>query len=156
MKPDKVSSIFWMVFGSIILYASYNLKLGTLPHPGPGLLPFLAGLILCALSIIVFLSGGMGGRDEKSKGIGQLWAQMQWPKTIIVTVALLFYALIFTHLGFLLSTILLLIFLFRTVEPVRWWVAVGGAIMTSFVSFAIFVLWLQVQLPRGIIERFCF
>lgn len=156
MKIDKVSSIFWMVFGIIVLYSSYHLKIGTLAHPGPGFLPFLSGLILCVISLIVFLRGWKHVHDPKTNRIKQLWAGMNWPKTIIITGALLFYTFILTHLGFLLSTILLLIFLFRIVEPVRWFVAVGGGLIATFVSYAIFVLWLQVQLPRGIIERIWF
>lgn len=156
MKPDQVSSIFWMVFSVIIIYASYKLGLGSLAHPRPGLLPFLSGVVLFAVSIIVFLRGGISTSHEKAKGIRQLWEGMNWSKTIIVTIALVLYTLLFSHLGFLLSTILLLIFLLRAIEPVRWFVAIGGSMIVSFVSFAIFVLWLQVQLPKGIIERFCF
>ena len=138
-----------------MMYSSYKLKLGDLAHPGPGLLPFLAGLGLFILSMTVFLRGGISDHG-KAKGIKELWEGTNWSKTVIVAVALLLYALIFCHLGFLLSTILLLIFLLRAIEPVRWFAAVGGAIIASFASFAVFALWLQVQLPRGIIERFCF
>ncbi len=156
MKPDRVSSIFWMGFGVMMIYSSYKLELGTLAHPGPGFLPCVSGLILCVLSIIVFLKGRVGDRDGKAKKIGQLWEGMSWSKTIIVTVSLILYSLVFTHIGFLLSTILLLIFLLKAIEPVRWSVAVGGALIAAFASFAVFALWLQVQLPRGIIERLCF
>jgi putative tricarboxylic transport membrane protein len=156
MRPDNLSSIFWMAVSLLIMYSSFKLKLGNLVHPGPGFLPFMAGLILCVLSILVFLIGGRGAHDGKARSIRQLWEGMNWSKTIVVTVALLLYPLIFTHLGFLLTTTLLLIFLLRAIEPVRWFVAVGGALMASFVSFAVFALWLQVQLPRGMIESFFF
>ncbi len=95
-------------------------------------------------------------QEEKAKRIGQLWAGMNWPKALIVTLALLAYTLTFTYLGFLLGTIALLMFFLKVVDPVRWLTAVGVAILASFISFAVFVLWLQVQLPRGIIERFLF
>jgi len=156
MKPDRVSSIFWMAISAVIMYSSYKLKLGDLAHPGPGFLPFLAGLILCGLSMLVFLREGRSAQGEKTERMRQLWEGMNWSKTVIVAGALLIYTLIFTRLGFLLSTILLLIFLLRAIEPVRWFAAVGGAIIAAFVSFAVFVLWLQVQLPRGILEKFWF
>jgi putative tricarboxylic transport membrane protein len=145
-----------MAFGVMMIYSSYKLKLGSLAHPGSGFLPFVSGLILCILSIIVLLKGGVDDRGGKAKRIGQLWEGMSWSKTVIVTAALLLYALVFTHLGFLLSTILLLIFLLRAIEPVRWFAAIGGAIIAVFASFAVFGLWLQVQLPRGIFENFFF
>ncbi len=156
MKPDKASSIFWLAFGLIIAYMSYRLKIGSLAHPGPGFLPFWSGLILGAFSVVVFLKGGITAQEEKAKRIGQLWAGMNWPKALIVTLALLAYTLTFTYLGFLLGTIALLMFFLKVVDPVRWLTAVGVAILASFISFAVFVLWLQVQLPRGIIERFLF
>lgn len=156
MKPDKVSSVFWIVFSIIIVYSSYKLKIGTLAHPGPGLLPFLSGILLCAVSIKVFLKRGINLPDEKTMRIRQLWQGLNWTKTVIVTFVLLVYALALTHLGFLLSTFLLLIFLFRIIEPMRWFVAIGGAMIACFISFAVFVLWLQVQLPHGIIEKIFF
>ena len=155
MKPDKVSSIFWVAVSLIMMISSYKLKLGTLAHPGPGFLPFSAGLGLFILSVTVFLRTGMSV-DGKAKGIKELWEGAHWSKTVIVAAALLLYALIFSHLGFVLSTILLLVFLLRAIEPVGWFAAVGGATIASFGSFAVFALWLQVQLPRGIIERLCF
>ena len=156
MKPDKVSSMFWMIFSIIIIYASYKLRIGSLDKPGPGLLPFLSGLILFGVSVRVFLRGGINGSEQKVTRIRQLWQGLNWPKAVIVTIALVLYTFILTRLGFLLSTILLLIFLFRAIDPVRWVVSVGGAFIASFISFAVFVLWLKVQLPRGMIERLFF
>jgi hypothetical protein len=155
MKPDKVSSIFWMVLGMVMTYASYKLKLGTLTHPGPGFLPFLAGVILCCLSIVVFLKAGRR-IDEKAKKLRELWAGMNWLSAAIVVVTLLVYALVFTHVGFLLSTIGLLTFLFRARERMGWFAAIGGALIASFASFAVFAIWLKVQLPYGIIEKCLF
>src|SRR4030042_4347437 len=155
MKPDKVSSIFWMVLGMVMTYASYKLKLGTLTHPGPGFLPFLAGVILCCLSIVVFLKAGRR-IDEKAKKLRELWAGMNWLSAAIVGVTLVVYALVFTHVGFLLSTIGLLTFLFRARERMGWFAARGGAVIASFASFAVFAIWLKVQLPYGIIEKCLF
>ena len=155
MKPDKVSSVFWMALGMVMIYASYKLRLGTLTHPGPGFLPFLAGVILCCLSIVVFLKAGRR-IDEKAKKLRELWTGMNWLSAAIVVVALLVYALVFTHVGFLLSTIGLLTFLFRARERMGWFAAIGGALIASFASFAVFALWLKVQLPHGIIEKCLF
>jgi putative tricarboxylic transport membrane protein len=142
-----------MAAGVAIMVSSFKLRLDTLAHPGPGFLPFLAGLILFALSVVVFLRAAPDPKRGKTR---QLWEGLDWPKAAIVAAVLMVYPLIFTHLGFLLSTILLLIFLLRAIEPVGWVSALGGAVLTAFVSFAVFALWLQVQLPRGIIENLFF
>jgi hypothetical protein len=81
---------------------------------------------------------------------------MHWAKGVYVILALLIYTLAFTHIGFVLSTILLLIFLFKAIEPEKWMIAIGGAILASLVCFVVFSLWLDVQLPRGFIEKILF
>ncbi len=57
---------------------------------------------------------------------------------------------------FSLSTMILLVFLFKAIEPQKWSVALGGALITSLLSFVIFARWLDVQLPRGILEKLLF
>jgi len=81
---------------------------------------------------------------------------MAWPKSVYVIIALLAYVLTFTYLGFLLSTIVLLIFLFKGIEPETWRRAFLSAGLSSFISYILFGIWLQVQLPRGLLEKLLF
>ena len=91
-----------------------------------------------------------------SSGCTPKRAGMRWVKGIYVLLALLIYTFAFVHIGFVLSTILLLVFLFKAIEPERWTIAIGGAILASLVCFVVFSLWLDVQLPRGFIEKVLF
>jgi putative tricarboxylic transport membrane protein len=155
-KPDQYSSLFWLAVGMAVAYGSYRLGLGTLTTPGPGFLPFWCALILAGLSGLVFLHrflAGTGGEPPKSR---RLWHGTGWVKGLMVTAALLAYTLLFTTLGYLLSTFALLLFLFKAIEPQKWTVALGGAALASFASFVLFARWLDVQLPRGILEKFFF
>ncbi len=155
-KIDQISSLFWFLLGWVLIFLSYRLGLGTLTHPGPGFLPFWCGLFLCGLSLVVFLRGRLDRRRGLDKALRDLWAGMGWAKGVYVVLALLIYTFAFCHIGFVLSTTLLLIFLFKVIEPEKWWIAIGGAILTSLVCFVVFSLWLDVQLPRGFIERILF
>jgi putative tricarboxylic transport membrane protein len=146
---DRLSSAFWFLCGGVIVYGSNRLGLGTLMHPGPGFLPFWCGVMLAGLSLVVFLRG-------KGQALRSLWVGVRWHKGVYIIMALVVYSLTFMHVGFILSTVLLLIFLFKAVEPQRWAVAVGGAILTSLVCFVVFGLWLDVQLPRGMLEKLFF
>jgi uncharacterized BrkB/YihY/UPF0761 family membrane protein len=56
---------------------------------------------------------------------------------------------VFPHLGFILSTVLLLLFLFKAVEPQKWSWAVLGAVISTLTAYGVFQLWLGTQLPRG-------
>jgi putative tricarboxylic transport membrane protein len=155
-KPDQISSIFGLIFGLALIFLSYRLGLGHLTNPGPGFLPFWCGVILAGLSLIVFFQGKLAQRVGRGKTIRNLWTGMRWSKGAYVVLALLAYTFTFTYLGFLLSTTVLLIFLFKAIEPEKWISAIGGAILASLICFVVFSLWLDVQLPRGIIERIIF
>ena len=155
-KIDQMSSLFWFLLGWVLTYLSYRLGLGTLVNPGPGFLPFWCGLFLSGLSLVVFLRGTLDQRKDRGKSLRDLWAGMHWTKGIYVILALLIYTFAFVHTGFVLSTTLLLIFLFKTIEPEKWIFAIGEAILASLVCFVVFSLWLDVQLPRGVIEKILF
>ena len=156
MRPDRLSSLFWLIFGIPVVYLSYKLGLGELTRPGPGFLTFWCGLILCGLSVLVFMRDRTAGREETTKGIIHLWISVQWSKALITILALVAYALIFEHLGFLLSTIVLLIVLFRAIDPMKWWAAIVVAVLASFVGFVVFDMGFQVQLPHAFPETLLF
>jgi putative tricarboxylic transport membrane protein len=155
-KPDQISSLFWFLVGMAVTFWSYRLGLGTLTNPGPGFLPFWCALILSGLSCLVFVHRRLARTEGEARKIRHLWRGIGWVRGIYVVAALLAYTLLFTTLGYLLSTIALLLFLFKAIEPQKWTVAVGGAILASFGSFVLFARWLDVQLPRGVLERFFF
>lgn len=155
-RANQISSVFWLIVGLGIAYSSHRLGLGTLTNPGPGFLPFWCGSILSGLSALVFLQGNWDRRKGDTQPLGNLWAGKQWSRGGYVVLAILAYTFTFTHLGFILSTTLLLIFLFKAIEPEKWALAIGGALLASFLCFVVFSLWLDVQLPRGILEKIIF
>ena len=69
----------------------------------------------------------------------------------MVIAVLFIYGLAFVPLGFILSTFLLLVFLFKAVEPQRWSVAILGSIITTVTAYGIFQVWLGSQLPAGLL-----
>jgi putative tricarboxylic transport membrane protein len=154
MRPDQASSIVWLILGACVVYSAYRLGLGTLVRPGPGFLTFWASVLLCFLSILVFLQGRM--KDARGRRIGQLWEGVKWSNAILIFLTLLAYALVFTYVGFLISTSVLLFFLFRAIDPLKWRTAIWGAVLASLLSFIVFDLWLQVQLPHWFPEVFLF
>ena len=148
-RYDQMSSLVWLAFAIYICIASSHLSFGSFHNPGPGFLPLLVGLFLGFFSIVVFLQATLSGKSQES--ILSWYSRERWKKLIWVLVALFAYAVCLETLGFLISTFLLLVFLFRFgMEPKRWVVAIGGSAIASFSSYAVFELWLRTQLPRGI------
>ncbi len=113
-------------------------------------------MILCVFALIVFLQGETASQGEKERSMGQLWTGMNWSKGMILIAGLVVYALIFNSLGFIASTTALLLLLLRTIDPMGWIEAIAESLLASFITFAVFDLWLKVQLPHGYIERLLF
>jgi putative tricarboxylic transport membrane protein len=146
-KKDIFSSLFWMAVGLGVCWGGYDLDLGTLHDPGSGFMFFWVGLIMIGLSLSV-LFGALRMRPDP-QGLRHLWEEIRWRKILSVLLALFLYAYVFTHVGFILSTIPLLIFLFKAVEPQKWSWAVLGAVLSTLAAYGVFQLWLGSQLPRG-------
>ncbi len=154
-KANQFSSVFWLILGLAITSGSYGMGIGTLSHPGPGFLPFGCGAILAGLSVLVFVKGMLSPREAVGT-FKRLWGGTRWYKGLFVVAALLIYNFTFAYFGFILSTILLLLFLFKAIEPQKWSVAITGALVASVASYVLFARWLDVQLPAGIVEKMLF
>ena len=144
---DQRSSLIWLIIGLAILFYSGKYGLGQMSSPGPGFVPFLSGLVIVGLALIVFFQQFGNGVRE---GLEGLWRQKDWPVTLKVMGALTLYAIFLQTVGFLLVTFLLVLYLFRAIEPLGWRKVIAGALGTAFSAYLIFDFWLQAQLPRGI------
>jgi len=143
---DQRTSFIWLVIGLAIALYSMKYGLGTLSSPGPGFMPFLSGLAIIGLALVVFFQQLAKGSREKLK---DLWAQKNWLSILMVMGALVLYTVLFRFLGFLLDTFLLIAFLLRVMEPLSWKKVLVGAIGSALGSYIIFQLWLEAQLPKG-------
>jgi len=147
-KSDRYTSVFWGLFGLYIAFEGYQLKTGTLRNPKSGFFVFWLGIILLGLSVFLFVRSfaySKPGEVGKQEDLG-------WFKGIILMSGLLVYALAFKWLGFLLSTFLLLIFLFKALHPQRWRVALTLSVVAIVLSYIIFGVLLELQFPEGVLK----
>ena len=148
-KYDRISSMVWLGFAIYIGIESFRLPLGSFRDPGPGFLPLLIGLILAGLSVVCFIQARTAESMERK---GSWYSRERWKNLVWILLALFSYALVLDILGFLVSTFLLLIFLFRFgMEPQKWFWAIGGSVVASLSCYVVFELWLRTQLPKGIL-----
>jgi putative tricarboxylic transport membrane protein len=111
-------------------------------------MPVLSGLVLGLLALADLISGLINHWKE-DKEDREIWANISWGK-LLLTVALLFvYTILFSTLGFTISTILLLLFLFRVMEPKRWWVVAVSSVACTGLFYLAFKVGLDSQLPSG-------
>jgi putative tricarboxylic transport membrane protein len=146
---DIISSLFWVAMGVGICYGGVALDLGTLHDPGGGFMFFWVGLIMVGLSLGILIRAARGKAVHGE--MRAVWARVPWKKMVSVLAVLFLYAYLFTPLGFILTTVFLLIFLFKAVEPQRWSWAILGAVVSTLAAYGVFRLWLQCQLPQGLL-----
>lgn len=150
---DLIGSLFWAAVGGAFSVGALKYRLFKGAVPGAGFLPFLAGVILVALALALFISavrsrGNKAGMASNERFFAH---PESWKKVLLALTALLAYWVVLEHLGFLITTYLLLLFLLRVIEPQKWLVAVATALVATTFSYALFNLWLKVQLPKGIL-----
>jgi putative tricarboxylic transport membrane protein len=140
-----------MAIGAGVAYAGYDLELGSVREPGSGFMLFWVGLIMAGLALIV-LANAVGTPTTAASVPPPIVAPARALPLIGVVAALALYAYLLLWLGFIVSTILLLIFLFKAIEPQRWSVAIGGAAVTAVLAYLLFSVYLGAQLPKGAFE----
>ena len=147
-KLDLIGSAFWLVIGLLICEESWRINLGEFRNPGPGFLPFGTGLILGGLALTVLARSWPGeGRGDRA-----FWAdRSRWPKGILTLACIFIYGVLLEPLGFLLTTFLIMGFMFRVIEPQRWRTVLAGAFLSAVIAYLIFDTWLQVELPKGLL-----
>jgi putative tricarboxylic transport membrane protein len=148
-KSDFIPAVIWLGLGISVTVTSYKLKLGSLSDPGPGLMPFLLGIILSILSLpILVQSFSIIKRKEKQRDEG-IWSDVEFKKLIIVLVSLIGYAMLLEKVGFVITTFLLMLILYKIISTRKWFFALIASILTVVTAFFLFVELLRVELPFG-------
>jgi len=147
-RADVASSLLWAGVGAYVCRAGWELELGAVNDPGSGFMIFWVGVVMLLLASIVFV-GAL--RRQPGTGPQMSWGH-RWKKVVMVVAVLVAYAWVLSWLGFIGTTVVLLVVLFKFVEPQRWTVAIGGAVASALLAYAVFHLWLGAQLPPGVFE----
>ena len=150
MRKEEGSALVWLGLAVLICIGSLRLSLGSFKNPGPGFFPFIAGLVLGILAATVFFQARRAAASARETN-QPLWTNPSGVKKVVLTtIAVLVYAISMNYLGFLISTFIFFIFLLRTIEPQRWSLVILESLLASGISYVVFEIWLQAQLPRGL------
>jgi putative tricarboxylic transport membrane protein len=149
-NPDQPSSLFWLLVGIVISVSSLKYGFGDFISPGAGFITFFAGAVLSLLSILLFISS-LRSR-EPGKGLGALWEGREVGKVLYVIILLAAYTLTLKFLGFLIATLALLAFLFRLKATYGLLKIILMSLLITAGAYLVFQVWLQVQLPKGILQ----
>jgi putative tricarboxylic transport membrane protein len=148
---DLRSSLFWLALSIAVITESLRMGIGTVQNPGMGFMSFWAGGLLAILSLVLLL----GTILKKRLGSNEAALAGAWRKIVLfVLSALVIYAVIMPVAGYLISTFLLMIFLYWFADPtgMRWffWCLVLSFV-TTVVSYYVFSVLLNCQFPPGVL-----
>lgn len=152
-KHDFYAAIFWIALGIFVsIYAYAKLGIGTLNAPGPGLMPFILGILFSILALFALIRIlRRRGQQNRTKEDESDQHETVYKKVILVVVALFAYALLLEPLGFILTTFLTMTLLFRSAGFKRWIIAAAYSGVVVLITYFLFT-YLGVRFPPGILR----
>jgi len=146
IRNERISAIFFVALSLFICEQSVEIGLGTPSTPGSGMLSFGAGAGIGILALWLLIQSFRSKKThDEAYGVGTF----RWGKFLLVCTCLFGYALLVNWLGFVLTTFIVVFFLFQLLEPKKWWLGVIQAAAIAMGNYLFFVEWLGLYLPQG-------
>lgn len=147
-KYDFIASPFFLCAGLFFTLYARTVEIGTVEEPGPGFLPYWAGILLAGMAVLLFLKAFIGKVVEAGVFFPE---HDSWKRVTMVFLALVAYNMLLTHLGFTLVTFLFVGFLVRAVFPQGWITTLATAALSTLGARLLFVNLLELQFPKGLL-----
>lgn len=147
LRADTVTALLALALAAYIVFEGKAMGLGHPSNPGSGYIQFWTGLIMCGLALTQLVHSLLPSANKAS--LGSVFADIRWGKVLYVMALLVAYTAVLDYLGFITATFILMVVLFKTVEPQGWVVSIIGSALTTLVAWGVFVAWLGTQLPAG-------
>lgn len=143
---NRIAAIFFFAVGAFFALYACTIEIGAWNEPGPGFLPFWAGVIL------VLMSTALLAKNWRRRGPVRppfFPEAVSWKRISAAFAALIAYNLLLDFLGFTLTSFLFVGFLVKFIFPQTWLRSFIVAVSAAVVARLLFVNFLQTQLPTG-------
>jgi len=135
-----------LALGGFVIWQGLKLKLGTINDPGSGYVLFYTGILMCVFAASIIISAIIEGGPT----LASRWQNVSWSKPLLVIVCLTAFSFALEPLGFLLSSIPLMLLLLRLIDPLRWTLAMPIAVLAPLGMWWMLKRLLLIQLPSGL------
>ena len=133
-RAYRLGSIVALVVSVYFVVSAYQLSLGSLTQPRPGLWPFLVGLVMTVSSVALFFTDN---REDYERFTGRFR----------------FIILGLLSLGAFIVAFLTFVFWLRFLGEEPWGRALGLAVLFTALFYILFVLLLGVPFPDDVVAR---
>jgi hypothetical protein len=149
-RNEVIGGTLIFLFGAVTVYFSLRMPIGTFRAAGSGLFPLGLGILLTGLSGTLLIKSYIQGKRSREKTI-QAGAARSTKQVVLFMGAIVVATLLFKSLGYPLTAFLLLLALLRILGLRRWAYNLLLSLLTATGAYLLFVLWLQIPLPKGFI-----
>ncbi|WP_375158269.1 tripartite tricarboxylate transporter TctB family protein [Bradyrhizobium sp. RDT46] len=138
--------VIGLALGGFVIWSGMKLKLGTINDPGSGYVLFYTGILMCVFAAAIIVSAVTEGGPT----LASRWENVRWSKPLLLIGCLVAFSVALEPLGFLLSSIPLMLLLLRLIDPVRWTLAIPVAVLVPMGMWWVLKRVLLIQLPSGL------
>jgi len=148
-RADQITGVVMLVFSLAVIQGGWRMPPSNTFGPGAGFLPICLGVLMAALSTMLFVNASREPRDASDRSP---FPDRKALTAIAATVgSLAAYNFLIEPLGFLLSTALLSAFLVGVVERERWLTTTLVAVANAVGLYVVFQVLLGVSLPKNLL-----
>jgi putative tricarboxylic transport membrane protein len=148
-RRDIIASLLFILLGTGVIIESIRLKLGTPLAPHPGFFPFLGGLLLVALAVILLIQG-CRVHGEASRQPREAFGEVRRPFILVACMAL--YTAMLDPVGYVLPTIFIAVVILRVLGVTSWKIISLASLGLSVGTYVLFGRILGIDLPAGVLS----
>lgn len=142
-SKDVAISIAFLAISLAIIYSVHDLGAWTPYGPGPALAAYAVAAILAVVGVAIFF-----GRKQNPETSDN---DRPSSKSVMTALALTIFGISLPILGYIISGTLFMVGMLLYVQKVKLKPTLISTAATMLLTYGIFVSWLGVELPRGIL-----
>jgi putative tricarboxylic transport membrane protein len=149
-RADQVFSIVILIFSIFVIRESWELRQPPIPgslgyEPGAEFLPLWVSIGMAILSLALFISTTLKPKESIPGNAFPTGKSLFSIFLLLIVLAL--YILLLDVIGYLISTLLLILITMRFIMQATWKSSISVSILTSSLLYVVFKTFLSVDLP---------
>ncbi len=149
IRALPITVLCFLILGIVYLIGSLNLGIGSAISPGAGLYPFFIGITLISLALPLFLLS-LKQKDPENSQMEGFPKGKDLKRVVALALTFFFFAIFLKPLGYWVCGTVLMGASLKLLGMQSWGKIVSISVLTTAISYFLFVSLLQVPIPLGI------